>query len=115
MTRKDFEEFEGRLQKMKEKLESNISRLKEETEAIATEDVIDDMEDMASLESDNMVHTTLLEQQQHELHEVNHALSKIKHGIYGICEESGDEIPIERLRAEPHTRYCLEDAQKSEK
>lgn len=115
MTKKDFEEFEGRLQKMKEELESNISRLREETEAIASEDAIDDVEDMASLESDNMVHTSLLKQQQHELDEVIHALSKIKHGIYGICEESGDEIPIERLRAEPQTRYCLEDAKKVEK
>jgi DnaK suppressor protein len=111
----DFQEYEVRLQKMKEKLESNIARLKEEMEAIATEDVIDDMEDMASLESDSMHHTALLKQQQHELDEVIHALAKIRNGTYGICEENGDVIPPERLRVEPHTRYCLEDARKAEK
>jgi len=111
----DFHEFEALLQKMKEKLESSITLLNEEMENITTEDEIDDMEDMASLESDSMHHAALLKQQQHELDEVIHALSKIENGTYGICEDNGDTIPLERLRAEPHTRYCLKDAKKSEK
>jgi len=111
----DFKEFEVRLQKMKETLESNIVSLKTEMEAIVLEDEIDDMLDMASLESDSMHHRIVLKQQEHELDEVIHALSKIKNGTYGICEESGDAIPVERLRAELHTRYCLEDAKKVEK
>ena len=111
----DFQEFEVRLKKMKEIFESDIVSLKEEMEAIVLEDEIDDMGDMASLESDSMHHRVLLKQQQHELDEVNHALSKIENGVYGICEESGDAIPVERLRAEPHARYCLKDAKKVEK
>ncbi len=108
----DYQEFELRLQDMKAKLESNISRLIEELEVIRTEDDINDMEDLASLESDSMHHNALLKQQRHELNEVIHALSKLKNRTYGICEESGDTIPIERLRAEPHARYCIEDARK---
>lgn len=110
----DFQEFEVRLQKMKEELESNIARLEGEIDAIVSEDEINDMQDLASLQSDNMHHTALLKQQQHEVDEVIHALSKIKNGTYGICEDNGDAIPLERLRAEPHTRYCLEDAKKAE-
>lgn len=110
----NFHEFEVLLQKMKEEMESSISRLNDEMEAITTEDEINDREDLASLKSDNMHHTALLKQQQHELDEVNHALSKIKNGTYGICEESGDTISLERLRVEPHTRYCLDDAKKAE-
>ncbi len=108
----DYEEFEERLQTMKEELESNISRLTEEMEAIVTDDNINDMEDLASLESESMHHTALLKQQRHELAEVIHALEKLDDSTFGICEESGDTIPIERLRAEPHTRYCVEDARK---
>ena len=108
----DYQEFELRLQNMKAKLESNISRLIEELEGIRTEDGINDMEDLASLESDSMHHNAVLKQQQHELGEVIHALSKLKNRTYGICEESGDTIPIERLLAEPHARYCMEDAKK---
>ena len=108
----DYQEFELKLEKMKEELEANISRLTEEMEAIVTDDSDTDMEDLASLESDSMHHNALLEQQQKELAEVNHALGKIKDGSYGICEESGDLISVERLRAEPHTRYCVDDAKK---
>ena len=108
----DYQEFELLLQKMKEDLESNIARLTEEIETIVTDDGINDMEDLASLESDSMHHESLLKQQRHELEEVNHAMSKLYNRTYGICEESGDTIPVERLRAEPHTRYCIDDAKK---
>ncbi|MCJ7765027.1 MAG: TraR/DksA C4-type zinc finger protein, partial [Thiovulaceae bacterium] len=109
----DYQEFEERLQSMKKELESNIARLIEEMEAIVTDEGINDMEDLASLDSDNMHHTALLKQQRHELAEVIHALPKLNNSTYGICEESGDTIPIERLRAEPHTRYCVDDAKKT--
>ncbi len=112
MSTLDYQEFELRLQNMKADLESNISRLMEEMELIATEDNINDMEDLASLESDSMHHNALLKQQRDELGEVIHALSKLKNRTYGICEESGDTIPTERLRAEPHARYCVENARK---
>jgi DnaK suppressor protein len=111
----DFQEFEVRLQEMKDILESDILSLKDEMEIIVLEDNIDDMADMASLESDCMHHRVLLKQQQHELDEVNHALSKIKNKTYGVSEDSGEVIPIERLRAEPHTRYCLKDIKKMQK
>lgn len=110
MEKIDYKEFEKRLLEMREELESNIARLKDEIDVIGSEDEIDDIEDMASLESDNMHHAALLKQQQHELGEVIHALSKIKTGNYGICEESGEQIPLERLRAIPHTRYCIRHA-----
>ena len=111
----NFKEFEVLLQKMKETLESNITNLKNEMESILSESEILDSVDMASLESDSTNHKALLQQQQHELDEVNHALVKIKNGTYGVCEKNGDTIPIERLHAEPSTRYCLEDARKIEK
>ena len=115
MSTLDYQEFEQSLQKMKKDLESNIARLTEEIETLITDDGINDMEDLSSLQSDSMHHEALLKQQRHELEEVDHAISKLYNHTYGICEESGDTIPVERLRAEPHTRYCVDDAQKVEK
>ncbi len=112
MKKTHLDEFRTTLTEMKKMLESNIARLKEELEAVVTDEGINDMEDLASLESESMHHNALLTQQQHQLSEVLHALSKLENGTYGICEESGDIIPIERLRAEPHTRYCVQDAEK---
>ena len=111
----DYQEFELLLQEMKTELESNIMQLSSELEAIVIDDDIDDMPDMASQQSDSMHHTALLKQQRHELEEVDHAISKLHSKTYGICEESGDAIPVARLRAEPHTRYCIESAEKLER
>ncbi|MBU3668951.1 MAG: hypothetical protein FGM57_03210 [Candidatus Taylorbacteria bacterium] len=41
-----------------------------------------------------------------QLHEVRHALEKITHGTYGICEVSGEPIEEDRLRANPAARTC---------
>ena len=42
------------------------------------------------------------------LAEVEAALRRMDDGTYGICEETGEEIPFARLRAEPTTRYTVE-------
>lgn len=109
---KDYQACERLLQEMKTRLESSIFALAEELEGIATDDTINDMEDLASLESESMHHNALLKQQRHELNEVIHALGKFENGSYGICEESGDTIPLKRLLVEPHARYCITDAKK---
>ena len=39
---------------------------------------------------------------------VEHALTKIDNGIYGVCEKCGKDIPLERLKAIPEAEYCIE-------
>jgi YteA family regulatory protein len=43
-----------------------------------------------------------------ELKDINIALKKFQNGSYGICEETGQEIPYERLIALPTARTTLE-------
>ena len=43
--------------------------------------------------------------EQSALSEVEAAIGRIRHGTYGICEETGLPIPAERLRAVPWTRF----------
>lgn len=45
---------------------------------------------------------------QKKLTEINSALLKIEQNTYGICEESGEEISFERLKANPTARYSIE-------
>lgn len=42
-----------------------------------------------------------------ELGQIDEALSKIRKGTYGICEECGDRIGAARLRAVPFASLCL--------
>ena len=48
------------------------------------------------------------------LEEVDHALSRLDDGTYGLSEASGRPIPFERLRAVPWARYGAEEAERIE-
>ncbi len=40
--------------------------------------------------------------------EMEHALSKVDDGTFGVCERCGQLIPSGRLEAIPFARYCVE-------
>ncbi len=42
-----------------------------------------------------------------ELKDVTDALAKMEDGSYGICEKTGEEIPLDRLRAYPAARTLV--------
>jgi RNA polymerase-binding protein DksA len=42
-----------------------------------------------------------------ELQALDLALERLADGSYGVCEECGDEIPVERLRAHPAATRCV--------
>lgn len=44
---------------------------------------------------------------ENQLKDVSHALEKMEQGTYGICENTGKEISIERLKAYPAARTAL--------
>ena len=41
------------------------------------------------------------------IEDIDAALSKMAGGTYGACESCRSPIPIERLEAIPHARYCV--------
>lgn len=43
-----------------------------------------------------------------QLDDIETAFRRVEDGSYGRCEVCGAEIPEERLRARPMTRFCLE-------
>lgn len=48
--------------------------------------------------------STLMYHIKEELQDVERALMKLDKGIYGICEETGEEIPFDKLRILPTAR-----------
>ncbi|KYG35157.1 TraR/DksA C4-type zinc finger protein [Alkalihalobacillus trypoxylicola] len=50
----------------------------------------------------------LEEHSLNEYHEIVDALERIEKGTYGICEKTGQQIPIERLNAAPTARTIVE-------
>ena len=48
-----------------------------------------------------------------KLKDVNNALEKIAEGKYGICENCGKEIDVQRLEACPEAKTCLGHVEKN--
>ena len=44
---------------------------------------------------------------QEAIEDIENALARIDAGTYGHCEQCGAAIPLERLEAIPHTRFCV--------
>jgi DnaK suppressor protein len=49
------------------------------------------------------------------IEKVQHALSRIEEGTYGLCERCGRQIEKARIKALPHATLCIRDKQAEER
>lgn len=66
---------------------------------------------MADIGSDNFEQEFslgLVDGERKLLREIHDALLRINEGTYGICEGTGQAIPLARLEASPWARYCIQ-------
>jgi DnaK suppressor protein len=63
--------------------------------------------DVARSLADVGTHAGLIEKAEYRLKAIDHALSRLEEGRYGICEECGEEIPLERLQVVPFAACCV--------
>jgi DnaK suppressor protein len=61
------------------------------------------------------IDSTLEENSEQVLAEINAALKRIEDGTYGTCAACGKEIAPERLEAHPWASLCIDDARKAER
>ena len=69
-------------------------------------------ESVADLLSD--VNTAMISHSIKELREIEAAQERLREGTYGTCEECGEAIPYERLKAYPAARLCIADQERYE-
>ncbi len=74
-----------------------------------------DIGDLSQLDFDENIDYTLLNMQIERLREVEDALDRLEEGTYGICEECGAAINLERLKVLPFTTYCVQCQERREK
>lgn len=72
------------------------------------------MADMGTDNFDQEFTLGLVDSERKLLVEIDSALNRIDDGTYGICQGSGKEIPLARLKAIPWARYCVEYAKQLE-
>ena len=119
MDKKNLKEFQDLLEKEKKELEDKINELnsQEKNMAIKTPDFMA-LED-SSVEADEVEELnnllSLKSVWENNLYRIEQALERIKKGTYGICEEYGELIEIERLKIEPAAQICTKCIKKKNK
>lgn len=94
-------------------LDEVTNKVKAESNANKFE--IGDIYDIASNERERELILTLGDRERERLHEVNVAIERLSEKDYGNCEECGEPIGEERLRALPFTRVCVDCKTKFER
>lgn len=112
------------LAEMRERLLSQRGRLVNDAAALAgrersfglaqKEDSSEDA-DIASDLFEQELATALGQNVRTHLMDVDAALARIATGAYGVCEDCGSEIGLERLQALPKARRCVACQRKFEK
>ncbi len=64
--------------------------------------------DRAAVESDRNATLRIRDRERKLIAKIDAALQRIEDGTYGICEQCGERIGAERLRARPVTTLCID-------
>ncbi len=73
-----------------------------------------DPTDRASLESDRNFTLRIRDRERKLIVKIKEALERIDNGTYGICDECGEDISEQRLKARPVTTLCIDCKKKQE-
>lgn len=66
-----------------------------------------DPADRATMETDRATMLRLRDRERKLIPKIQEALGRIQNGTYGLCDDCGDDISIERLKARPVTTLCI--------
>lgn len=101
----DIEYFRKLLTQMLEDAQQNGDNTIEEL--TGNNEVFADPADRATAESDRAFTLRLRDRERRLIGKIQGALQRIEDGTYGVCDECGEDISLERLKARPVTRLCI--------
>jgi DnaK suppressor protein len=109
-----YPEFAQLLKKRREELvpQQNSAR------ANLNEQIADnpgDDADISVLDTSADYFLRLANNQQQELLEIRDAFDRMDRGVYGICQNCGESVSLERLRRLPYARFCIDCQSAQEK
>ena len=112
MSKKQLNHFKKILLTWKSQLETEayktVNHMKNESINFA------DPNDRATQESDFGLELRTRDRERKLLKKIQFSLNKIEYGSYGYCEETGEEIGLQRLEARPVATLSLEAQERRE-
>lgn len=106
MDKNDLEKFKGLLEDIKKDIYADAEKTLNEMNK--QPDNVPDPNDRATIESDRNFELRLRNREQKLMPKINEALARIDKGIYGICDECGDNISPKRLEVRPMAKLCID-------
>jgi len=108
-----------RLEFYRELLNERLKAILEEAEKTVKgmtndRDSFPDPTDRANLETDRNFLLRIRDRERKLIGKIKEALARIDDQTFGICEECGEDISEERLRARPVTTLCIDCKTKAE-
>lgn len=108
-----------RLEIFRELLNERLKTILEEAEKTVKgmtndRDSFPDPTDRANLESDRNFLLRMRDRERKLIGKIKEALARIDDGTFGICEECGEDISEERLKARPMATLCIDCKTKAE-
>jgi len=91
-----------------------IDSLKETSENLQNQEREADDNDRASLEEERWLELRIRDREAKLLGKIDEALGRIDDGSYGYCEDTGDEIGIERILVRPTATLSIDAKQRRE-
>jgi RNA polymerase-binding transcription factor len=104
VTDKEIEFFRNLLHQRMQELRSEAGKTVEDMDE---DENFPDPSDRASMESNRNSVLRIRDRERKLIFKIQDALRRLDEGNYGICEECGEEIGMERLKARPVTTLCI--------
>jgi DnaK suppressor protein len=105
MEKKDLEFFRHLLTQWLEELLNRDDDTVEEL--LDSQENLADPLDRVSVESERIWTLRIRDRESMLIKKIRQSLEDIETGEYGICEDCGEDISIERLKARPVTSFCI--------
>jgi DnaK suppressor protein len=112
MEKQDIEYFKkllsDRLQELLSQADDTVSDM------TSHKDNFPDPIDRSSLETDRNFMLRIRDREHKLIKKIRKAIERIENGTYGICDDCGGDISVERLKARPVTTQCIDCKTKEE-
>jgi DnaK suppressor protein len=105
MNQKDIAFFRSLLNERLEELRSEAGKT---VEGMDQEANFPDPSDRATMEANRNSVLRIRDRERKLIFKIQEALQRLEDGEFGICEQCGEEIGIDRLKARPVTTLCIE-------
>lgn len=112
LSKDELRKIRSLLLKRREQFTSNLKSGLEEIENHEGHHLAD-LEDIDNIQDNDAVFE-VVNNASANLEQIEKALEKIEHGSYGVCEDCGEVIGVERLHALPFATQCIACKRKAE-